>query len=52
MAMAWNPEAMTPEALAAYPGELGARDLRACDAEAMADLVTDYAAPRGGSPNC
>lgn len=39
---AWDPEAMTPEALKAYPKEWAAKTFGAAQAAAIADLVTRY----------
>ncbi|WP_448661767.1 glycosyl hydrolase 115 family protein [Sphingomonas sp. CJ20] len=41
--MAWNPEAMTPAALAAYPVEWARRNFGAAQAGAIGELVTTYA---------
>jgi len=41
--MAWDPEAMTPAALAAYPREWAAATFGAAQAEAIGAIVTDYA---------
>ncbi|MEH3103743.1 MAG: glycosyl hydrolase 115 family protein [Sphingomonas phyllosphaerae] len=40
--MAWNPEAMTPQALAAYPRDWAAATFGAAQAAAIGAIVTDY----------
>jgi hypothetical protein len=42
MAMAWNPEAMTPTALADYPRRWAAATFGVSQADAIARIVTDY----------
>lgn len=42
MKMAWDPEALTPEKLAAFPREWAARNFGADHAKAIAQMVTDY----------
>ncbi len=42
MAMAWNPEAMTPAALAAYPRDWAAATFGAAHGDAIGRIVTDY----------
>lgn len=42
LAMAWNPEAMTPAALAAYPRRWAAATFGAAQADAIGAIVTDY----------
>lgn len=41
--MAWNPDGMTPAALAAYPRQWAARTFGPAQAEAIGALATDYA---------
>jgi len=42
LAMAWNPEAMTPQALADYPAAWAAATFGAEHAEAIGAMMTDY----------
>jgi hypothetical protein len=42
LAMAWNPEAMTPEALAAYPQAWAAATFGAEHADAVGEMMTAY----------
>ncbi|MGA1798953.1 glycosyl hydrolase 115 family protein [Sphingomonas sp. 4RDLI-65] len=40
--MAWNPEAMTPAALTAFPRDWASKTFGTADAPAIGDLVSDY----------
>jgi hypothetical protein len=42
LAMGWNPEAMTPEALAAYPSAWAAATFGPEHAKAIGEMITDY----------